>query len=65
MNDPEILLADEPTGSLDNKNAAEIMDILKTLNKDRQMTVVMVTHSPDLARMTDRIITIRNGRAEG
>ena len=65
MNDPEILLADEPTGSLDRKNAAEIMDILKTLNKDRQMTVVMVTHSPDLARMTDRIITIRNGRAEG
>ena len=65
MNDPEILLADEPTGSLDRKNAAEIMDILKTLNKDRQMTVVMVTHSPDLAHMTDRIITIRNGRAEG
>ena len=65
MNDPEILLADEPTGSLDRKNAAEIMDILKTLNKDRQMTVVMVTHSPDLARMTDRIITIHNGRAEG
>lgn len=63
MNDPEVLLADEPTGSLDKKNAYEIMSILRQLNKERRMTIVLVTHDSGLAELTDRTILIRNGKA--
>lgn len=61
---PEILLADEPTGNLDSKTGSEIMDLLKSLNKDHGLTIVMVTHDNSIAEQANRIIRIENGRIE-
>ena len=58
---PEIILADEPTGNLDSKMGAEIMEILHRLNKDEGTTIVMVTHDERLAQQTDRIIRLFDG----
>lgn len=60
MNDPAIILADEPTGNLDTKSGDEVMEIMKDLNKQGN-TVVMITHEHDIARRAQRIITIRDG----
>ena len=57
---PDILLADEPTGSLDSKTSAEIMAMLKTLNEQGQ-TIVFITHTPELAREAGRVVTIADG----
>jgi macrolide transport system ATP-binding/permease protein len=62
INDPGLLLADEPTGNLDTRTSYEIMDTLKALNRDRGVTIVMVTHEPDIARYADRTVTMRDGR---
>ena len=62
INDPEIVLADEPTGNVDSRNGRMIMDFLRKLNKEGGTTVIVVTHSPDVANMADRIIYIRDGR---
>ena len=59
---PEIILADEPTGNLDSKMGAEIMEILKRLNKEEGTTIVMVTHDEILAERTNRIIRFFDGR---
>ena len=61
VNEPKLLLADEPTGNLDTQTSIEIMGIFQQLN-DRGMTVVMVTHELDIARYTKRIIVMRDGR---
>jgi len=61
---PEMLLADEPTGNLDSKNSIEIMQILKELNSISKMTVIMVTHDLKLAQMCNRIIKIKDGLLE-
>jgi putative ABC transport system ATP-binding protein len=61
-NDPEILLADEPTGNLDTRTSAEIMQAFRKLNRERGITVVLVTHNPELANLTARKITLRDGR---
>jgi ABC-type lipoprotein export system ATPase subunit len=61
-NEPSILLADEPTGNLDSKNAAQIMDLLRSVHKDRQNTMILVTHDPAVAAMADRIITMKDGQ---
>ena len=58
---PEIILADEPTGNLDSKMGAEIMDILENLNKNEKTTIVMVTHDERLANNTNRIIHLFDG----
>jgi putative ABC transport system ATP-binding protein len=58
---PKIILADEPTGNLDSKMGAEIMEILHRLNKDEGTTIVMVTHDERLAQQTDRIIRLFDG----
>ncbi|HTW75962.1 MAG TPA: ABC transporter permease, partial [Steroidobacteraceae bacterium] len=62
VNDPAILLADEPTGNLDSQNALELLATIRALNRERGVTVVLVTHERDLAQMADRIITLRDGR---
>ena len=62
VNDPEILLADEPTGNLDSRMGAEVMDILHRLNREDGRTIVMVTHHEEQARQTSRTIRFFDGR---
>ncbi|HLY37929.1 MAG TPA: ABC transporter permease [Candidatus Binatia bacterium] len=61
INDPAILLADEPTGNLDSQTANEIMTTIQALNRERGLTVVLVTHEPDMAAFAGRVITMRDG----
>ncbi|MCA9567176.1 MAG: ABC transporter ATP-binding protein [Myxococcales bacterium] len=61
---PEILLADEPTGNLDTARSVEIMELLARMNADRGLTIVMVTHEPDMATYADAILRFRDGRIE-
>jgi len=60
-NDPAIILADEPTGSLDTQSGNEIMDLLETINREQGTTILIVTHDPKVARRTRRILTMRDG----
>ncbi len=62
VNDPGIILADEPTGNLDSKTSNEIMNVFRLLNKEHRITFIMVTHDPEVAQVTDRIIHIRDGK---
>jgi putative ABC transport system ATP-binding protein len=64
MNDPAIILADEPTGNLDTKTGQEVFELLKILGNKFRRTIVMVTHNPELAESTDRAIYIRDGKVE-
>ena len=61
INDPSIILADEPTGNLDSKSGAEIMAIFQELNEDQGITIVFVTHEPDIAEHTRRIVRLMDG----
>ena len=61
VNDPSILLADEPTGNLDSKTATDIMRTIQALNRERGLTVILVTHESDMAVFADRVITMRDG----
>jgi len=61
---PEVLFADEPTGNLDKQTGAGIVEILRTLNRDQNLTIVMVTHDPALAQDADRAIRLAEGRVE-
>jgi len=61
INRPAILLADEPTGNLDSKNSVEIMEIIRRLNRDDGITVILVTHNAEVAEFADRVITFRDG----
>jgi putative ABC transport system ATP-binding protein len=62
VNRPSILLADEPTGNLDSRTSVEIMDILQTLNDEQGLTIVLVTHEPDIARFAKRTLEFRDGK---
>ena len=61
IGNPEILFADEPTGNLDSKTGAEIMNLLREINQNSGQTVIMVTHSPDAAKSSSRVITVQDG----
>ena len=62
VNDPAILLADEPTGNLDSATALEIMEGLRAINREEGVTVVLVTHAAEIAAYADRVVTLRDGR---
>lgn len=64
VSEPKVLFADEPTGNLDTATSAEIMKLLTTLNEQRGITIAMVTHEPDIAAWTRRIIRFRDGAIE-
>ena len=65
MNDPELLLCDEPTGALDEKNREMVFDLLLELVRSRGRTLILATHDPELARRCDRCVRMRDGRIEG
>jgi putative ABC transport system ATP-binding protein len=62
VNDPELILADEPTGNLDSRTSVEIMEILQRLNREQGLTVLLITHEHDIADYASRVVTIRDGR---
>jgi putative ABC transport system ATP-binding protein len=64
INEPAILLADEPTGNLDSRVGQEIMDLLFQLNRDRNTTLLIITHDPRIASQTQRTILLRDGQVE-
>jgi len=64
VTEPEVLLADEPTGNLDSVRSREIMELLAALNRDRAITIIMVTHEPDMAAFAQRTLHFLDGRIE-
>ena len=64
INNPRIIVADEPTGNLDSANSAELMKILQKLNKENGVTIVMVTHDPLITSYSSRLLYIRDGNIE-
>ncbi len=64
INNPAIILADEPTGNLDTKTGADIFEMLKILSRNYSRTIIMVTHNPELAESTDRTVMMKDGRIE-
>jgi putative ABC transport system ATP-binding protein len=64
VNNPALILADEPTGALDSRTSVEVMEIFQRLNRERRITLVLVTHEPDIAAYADRIVVFRDGRIQ-
>ena len=62
MINPNIILADEPTGNLDSKSSNEIIQLLKKANKEYNQTIIMITHNLEIAKLADRIIQIEDGK---
>jgi putative ABC transport system ATP-binding protein len=62
VTEPEIVLADEPTGNLDSRTSLEIMEILQRLNRERGLTIVLITHEHDIAEYGTRTVHVRDGR---
>ena len=64
MSEPKLLLADEPTGNLDRRTGEDIMKILRSLNVEKNLTIVMVTHDAAIACQADRIVRLAEGRVQ-
>ncbi|HEX8282771.1 MAG TPA: ABC transporter ATP-binding protein [Pyrinomonadaceae bacterium] len=64
VNEPKLILADEPTGALDSRTSVEVMEIFQRLNRERGITLVLVTHEPDIAAYADRIVVFKDGRIQ-
>ena len=62
VNNPSIILADEPTGALDTRTSVEVMEIFQRLNRERNLTVIIVTHESDISLYAERVILVRDGR---
>ena len=62
LQEPAILLADEPTGNLDSQNSKEIIELLKKSNKEYNQTIILVTHDETIAKQADRVITLQDGK---
>lgn len=62
VNDPALILADEPTGNLDSRTAVEVMEIFQRLNRERGITLVLVTHEPDIAQYAQRVVVFKDGK---
>jgi putative ABC transport system ATP-binding protein len=62
VNNPSIILADEPTGALDTRTSIEVMEIFQRLNRERSLTIILVTHEPDIANYATRVVQFRDGR---
>ncbi len=62
VNDPTLILADEPTGALDSRTSVEVMEIFQRLNRERGITLVLVTHEPDIAAYADRVVVFKDGK---
>ena len=62
VNNPSLILADEPTGALDTRTSVEVMEIFQRLNRERNLTIIVVTHEPDIAQYANRIIQFRDSR---
>ena len=65
LRDPELVLADEPTGNLDSRSSAEVLELLRQVSETEHQTVVMVTHDPGAAAIADRVVFLRDGRVAG
>ena len=64
VSNPSVLLADEPTGNVDTKTSIEIMELLTRLNRDQGITIIMVTHEPDMAEYADRLVSFLDGKIQ-
>ena len=62
INDPELILADEPTGNLDSRSGQIVMDALKEINEDMHKTIIMVTHDPYFASLSKRVVLLKDGK---
>src|SRR6266550_2830764 len=62
VNNPALILADEPTGNLDSRTSVEVMEIFQRLNRERGITLILVTHEPDIADYADRVVVFKDGR---